>query len=1238
MAGIDLSRLNDSQREVVTRLDEPLFVAAGAGSGKTFTLTARLVHALSHGSAADGGRYLSSIDEALVITFTKAAALEIKDRVRAALRAAGEGDPHLREESLRVDDAWISTIHGMCARMLRRHALELGIDPAFTVCEESVADALYARALDEALSDVQRDDAHAALRDEFALWGAGSQGGGTVAGMIRQLCDEAATCPRGFDDLRSPASREAAAETMRVLSCFEALAALTLTERQRAVVEASLASLAAFASLAPGERTAERACAALAQVRVPALRKADQVPLKEDARLALAQALVCAEYERVQGLAPQLVGLARRVHERYGQLKRERSCLDNDDLVTCALAAVESIPEVAREYAGRFRLVMIDEFQDTDEKQLRLVSLLSGEGARHLATVGDAQQSIYRFRGGDVEVFRARGGGMPAAARVEMDVNYRSDPHVLALVERVCGDAGVLDDFLRLAGDGGREGSYAAREPEGAEPPRIRLEVAEGATAELTSATIAAQLADRLASYHRMGQPAGSMALLLGTTGRVGLYLDALRARGLPAVVTGGSSFSTTAEVGVVQALLHTLANPHDTEAGLFRLLSSDMFRLDADDFCQLGTRAQELLDAPTKRPVEQCFVDDELELYGDARPSARLLAAHGVLRRAFARMGRWELADVCQVAMEESGWLSRLERRGPDGLAVAANVLAAVRYVRELTGSLGLGVARAASEFDQWLAAARLTPKNLVGDAIDAVQVMTIHGAKGLQFAVTAVAECWGRPALSGRLSVGRQGASRMVCVAPRPADARAFAKMRQEIEVPADATCCGTVAEWAALLDEQELAAQAGERARLLYVALTRAEEALVVGLPVAEREHLRSPLALGVLGAFPELDELVAGECDVSIEPECGIACERRVSDAAGAGRIVRERVAVRPGVARVVSLRRGTTRDDPWEASSAGTLAGFDGPLPEAVSQVPMLGTEGGAGAGRDRAPEPFMLFDTVRREMLTRGYRAREGVFSYSSAHALMSQAAVRPEMAPGRTAQQGMAVSSPQAPRRLPSQGSDPGMTPAQATPGRTVRTLPPTPPRAQQEAEAEGSAYTDDADKATSLGSAFHELAQTMVETGRDHSPQRLEALARTWRLSRRQVERLGEAIVRWEGCSLRAEVLSHELVRAEVPFFARADSTHGRYVEGAIDLLACDRDGTRALVVDYKTGDVGLSPEQVEERHRMQANLYAWVLMGQGFEAVECAFVCVEVDDGTGGPVVVRYRFDGTRPAHIG
>ena len=1211
MAGINLSTLNAGQRNVVERLDEPLFVAAGAGSGKTFTLTARMVHALSKGSAADGGRYLSSVDQALVITFTEAAASEIKERVRQALRAAGEDDPFLREEALRVDGAWISTIHGMCSRILHRHAIELGIDPKFSVCEGSVADALMARALDEVMSDVQHDEVYAALRAEYSLWGAG---GGSVVGMIAKLRNEAAKCAEGFDAMVCPTSHEAAGEVLGLCRAFESLASLKLTDRQRGVVEASLAPLAAFAALAPGEQTAGRACEALAGIKVPDLRKADQKPLKEEAKQLLAQAVVCAQYERVQELGAQLVALARRVSERYGQLKLEHSYLDNDDLISLALAAVEGNPEVARDYAGRFRLVMIDEFQDTDEKQLRLISLLSGKDACHLTTVGDAQQSIYRFRGGDVEVFRARGRGLSKESHVAMDVNYRSDHHVLALVERVCGDAEVLGDFLKLAGDEGRRSKYTARLADGSEPCRIRLEVATGGNAELMSATIAAQLADRLAEYRDAGQAVGSMALLLGTTGKVGLYLDALRARGLPAVVTGGSSFSSTPEVGVIQALLHTLANPHDTETGLFRLLSSDMFRLDANDFCQLGTRRQEVLDAPTKRPVEDCFITGELSFYGGEEPSGRLRLAHEVLSRAFARLGTWQLADVCQAVVEESGWLLRLERQGLDGLSVAANVLAAVRYVRELTTSLGLGVARAADEFDQWLAAAKLTPANLVGDAVDAVQVMTIHGSKGLQFAVTAVAECWGNPSVSGRLSVGRLDGRCVVVAAPGPG-AGSLSAQRKQIDVPQDARHCSSVAEWASYLDQLETDAEGAEKARLLYVALTRAEEALVVGLPISDSEQYLSELAMGMLSAFPEMDEPVAGEHVVDVAPASPILLERRVPDGAGGFHVDRVAAQEREGVVRVVALRRPERGSgDPWQVSSAGTLAGFDGELPQSVSQIPLLGTVAAGAEEVEPEAADFQLYIVEPQSLRSSGWRAREGVFSYSSAHALMEAQAPRPsEDAAGEGSARGAAASRNEKPK------------------------LPPTPPKAEQEAEAEGSAYTDDADKATNLGSAFHELAQTMVETKADHSPARLAALARTWHLSQRQEQRLREAIARWEGSSVRREAWEYELVRPEVPFFVRVDARYGEYVEGAIDLLACNRGSTKALVIDYKTGDVGLSLQQIEDRHRMQANFYAWVLCDQGFSEVECAFVCVEVDDGQGGPVVVRYAFDEQNQPHI-
>lgn len=117
---MDLSTLMPQQLQIVKTLDRPLFVSAGAGSGKTFTLTRRIVYALS----PESGPFVEHLDQVLAITFTKDAAAEIRDRVRRALIDEG-----MDEEALTVDDAWISTIHGMCSRILRAHALELGIDP-----------------------------------------------------------------------------------------------------------------------------------------------------------------------------------------------------------------------------------------------------------------------------------------------------------------------------------------------------------------------------------------------------------------------------------------------------------------------------------------------------------------------------------------------------------------------------------------------------------------------------------------------------------------------------------------------------------------------------------------------------------------------------------------------------------------------------------------------------------------------------------------------------------------------------------------------------------------------------------------------------------------------------------------------------------------------------------------------------------------------------------------------------
>lgn len=1169
---VDLSGLNERQRKIAMTLDAPLFVEAGAGSGKTFTLTQRVAWALCPGSGEGGRPFLDGLSQVLVITFTEAAAQEIRERVRSTLRRA-----HMARAALEVDDAWISTIHGMCSRILHRYALDLGLDPDFTVVAGSEQSALLAQAMDDVVSEARREPGCAPVWERWDVGTYSPQGGYTGAmGQVKAILDAARALPGGLASLEPEAPRVGVPELMRdVLMRFEELGAERLTAAAAAKVAPALEALRAFDALAPGAKTAETARAALVAVEPPRPSKAIAEKCAE-AKAALALARAEVAFADAACATPALLDLARRVDARYAALKHERACVDNDDLVRMALAAVRDVPSVAEAFRGRFRLVMVDEFQDTDDVQLELIGLLAGEGARHLCTVGDAQQSIYRFRGADVEVFRRQGMTVPSENRVRLDTNYRSHGDVLAFVERVgtggqlppAPTLGTMRGFMHLDDNPSRRDALRA-----CDLPRVDVEVTagNGASGRATSQQViaaAAQVADALATYAAHGERAGDMALLLGVTTHADAYIDAIRARGLECVVTGGSTFTSSEEVRVVCALLHTLANPADTQSGTFPLLASEMFGLDANDFCDLGTRRQDKLDAPTKRPIDRGLLS--LELYGSNAPSARLAHAHEVMARALAQASTLPVADVCENVVRESGWLCRLEAEGAQGLARAANVLAAIRYVRDLTESLGLGVARAATEFDLWLAASKIAPASLAGtdDAGGGcVRVMTIHASKGLEFPVTAVAECWGNPMPDSAVCCvpHADGTSGLVCRPPEcprldAVDARDAADdlaLGRAMPLSLAYVACR----------QADAEASLEEKARLLYVALTRAREALVVSVAAASgKQGVSSALAaqaLSALGLSAGTDQ-VAGLSEV----DYGGSAPARVRTV-------------------VVTTEGGRGKPKAVTADSAHTLDGFDGPLGQA-----------GEGDVAEPAPAvpvaPFRLFASPGELRLAdvTCWRAREGVFSYSGVHALLAQGETGTGQGPARPE---------------------------------------PVPTREERDAADAGAPLTADADRATNLGSAFHELAQAMVERRGPVTDAELLARARYWNLSERARARLRSALARWEASELRQEVWSHAIVRAEMPFFCRVDSPHGDYLEGAIDLLATDPKSSRALLVDYKTGDAGLGPEEVRARHAMQAEFYAGVLEDQGFSQVTCVFVIVEREDpqAPGQPMTVRYEF---------
>ncbi len=854
--------LDGPQKTIVETLDKPLFVEAGAGSGKTFTLVQRLAHALEP-DPATGRAPLSSIENALVITFTKKAAAEIRERVRAELVARG-----LHDEALAVDRAWISTIHGMCERILRSSALELGLDPAFKVIADNEEQYLRSRAVSEVLLEVRGDPRYAEL---FSVFG-DSFDAASESGVAQRR--------RGFGGARS-APEMAEVITGKANASAEGFSALVfkgcapdlapLAARAKEAIEALVdgwqpkpgskgeghrADLDRFAQAlgrwveagAPAEAWPDLGEA----VVVPDGRLAGKsvAELRCDAQEALAALVMEASYEPVRRLQEPLLDLARAIDERYQAVKRERGALDNGDLLRLAWKGLSEHPVVKERFQGVFELVMIDEFQDTDSQQFGIVSLLAPDADR-LCFVGDRQQSIYRFRGADVEQYdRAR---EKAETIVRMDRNFRSHDDILRFVSRALGDSEILPGFMDLEAFSSRPDGYVAQDM-----PRIMVEHTQAAAAPkgfkaagagALVAQNAEQIANRLQELARQGVRPGDMALLLRGLTHVEPYLRALRDHGLDAVVAGGSSFAAAPEVQLVQALLWALANPRDTQRGLLPVLQGPVFALGDDDLVLLarGGSSAGLVEGLLAGP------EDARRVLGE-KPGPRLAQALKVMEAARRRMGYTGVADTVLAVCTESGWLARLEREGVAGRARAANVLSAVRHIRRLADDAGLGFSRAPKVFSDWLASAKEGPGALSGEETDAVRVMTVHASKGLEFPVVAVAGVFDEPHDKGRdnLVASREGAEVRLALRPVVAKKSAADRLKKFYYPPERPS---TALQWRSYLEECETDAEVRESARLLYVALTRAREALVVGVTtkLSAAGDVRPPMAESFLEAL-------------------------------------------------------------------------------------------------------------------------------------------------------------------------------------------------------------------------------------------------------------------------------------------------------------------------------------------------------------------------------------------------
>lgn len=867
----------EAQKRSIERLDGPLLISAGAGSGKTFTLTRRIAWALTPGSKAPGEAFVKDIDEVLAITFTDKAAREIKARVRATLRQEG-----LQEQALKVDAAWISTIHGMCSRILREKALELGIDPAFRLVGEQEQRDLRATCIEEALGRENEilDDVHCG--GLFREYGARSSGG--VAEMLDRLLDISSGLSSGLDAFsfgpRVPAAVVLATDLLDAYRNVESILSAAVASSRKpsdALLGAQAGCQHAIDEL-DGLVSKDVTHDALTKV-MEGLFLPDNRGVRDEARK---EAVVCLRgvFARVLGdcnvamaepYARSLMGLARVVEESYRSRLKDLGAFDMDGLLRATLRAFEEHPAIAREYASRFKLVMVDEFQDTNQLQIDMVSHLAGERSRHLCTVGDSQQSIYAFRGADVAVYeehkRLMRSDEVGALDVRLDANFRSNAAILDFAECVFSQDEVFGEgFLHL--DAGRD-EGRVRTPYLGEAPRIDLVCVEGlagvVSANLTD-SMGEEIARRFSKLRERGHEPRDMVLLLGSMANSARYAEILRAHGFDCVITGGSTFSSFEEVRIVVALLSSLADLNDSEA-LFSVLSSPLFALSADDFVDLSTRTGD--DGMPKR---RRLADGFARAMRDGSPSASIALAARSYADALERVGSLPPSKVVGRLIERSGWLVRLEAAGTPGMARAANVLKALRFIEDFEAD-GLGLAQVARSFARFVdECGKEKPGALTPEEKNFVQIMTVHASKGLEFPIVALADCWGlRDEGKGSLIAKHASGTVWCSLMPSRSLAEAGPKsLKYSLEESGRPLLERIESEgspfvYRSLLKELACEDALAECRRRFYVAVTRASEALIAVFPSVPRGR-KKPIVEDVRAAlcgdlpFPDSDAML------------------------------------------------------------------------------------------------------------------------------------------------------------------------------------------------------------------------------------------------------------------------------------------------------------------------------------------------------------------------------------------
>ncbi len=841
--------LTPQQRQAVENRGGNLLVSAAAGSGKTKVLVDRLLQYIL--DSADP----ANIDDFLIITYTKAAAAELRAKIASKLTELIAEDPqnrHLQQQMQRLYLAKISTVHGFCADILREYAYRLDLSPDFRVADESECAQLQLRALDEVLNHAyETAETQADFRAFIDTQGLGrddrqipqiilkvyqSARCHLNPGQWLQWCVPDAQMLQKTDAAQTPWGRYLLTDLkayikqqMETLNrCIDLASQTQEMEKPVALLTETVRQLSALSACETWDAVVD--CGPVDYGRLvfskkcPDMDLAEQIKaIRNNCKAGVEKRLRCftdksqvilQDLSQCAGAAAGLIGLVQEFSKRYDTCKQARGVLDFGDLEHLTLDLLlgrsrGSTTAIATEIGNRFREIMVDEYQDSNAIQDAIFSALT-QKRKNCFMVGDVKQSIYQFRLADpgifLEKYNTYAPAETAAAgqgrKILLSNNFRSSGGVIE---------GVNDVFRFCMSESVGGLHYGQEEMLREGIPHIPLKEPEVSLLAIgvdndTYAEEAGIVADEIAKlldgrhYVRDQDTlrpvrAEDIAILLRSPGSVGgEFLSALQSRGIRCVTGDSADLLRTEEIGTLISILQILHNPLQ-DIPLAAVLTSPVFGFTAEDLSVL--RSGDLHS--NLYQLLQNATDSKsvaiISVLNELRQQARLLSVTQLLGEVFLRTNMLSIYAAMPGGEEKLENLQLFYQTTSD---------------YELSGQKDLG------RFLEFLDAAqeRGLGKGGARQESGAVTLMSIHKSKGLEFPVvflSGLSRGFNQESVRQQVLCDQELGLGLNCVDPV-----------QRIRYP-------SVAKRA--ISRKILQQGISEEMRVLYVAMTRARDRLIM-----------------------------------------------------------------------------------------------------------------------------------------------------------------------------------------------------------------------------------------------------------------------------------------------------------------------------------------------------------------------------------------------------------------------